>query len=85
MSTKLTSMTQWIICDPSIRCILACFYYRIPLGGFFVYFSVHIHVYIRAFGSQMNTSVIHNMVIEPQIRATIRFSLPNLPGHIALV
>jgi hypothetical protein len=27
---------------------------------FFVYFPLHIHVYIRASGPLMNTSVIHN-------------------------
>jgi hypothetical protein len=38
------------------------------LQGFFAYFSLHVHVYIRASGPLMNTSAIHNMVTEPQIR-----------------
>jgi hypothetical protein len=30
------------------------------LQGFFAYFSLHVHVYIRASGPLMNTSAIHN-------------------------
>jgi hypothetical protein len=54
------------------------------LQGIIYIFSFHVHVYIQSSGLQMNTSVILNMVTEPQIRVMICFSLPNLPGHIAL-
>jgi hypothetical protein len=44
--------------------------------GFFVYFSLHVHVYIPASGPHMNISDIHNMVyIEPVIRVS---SLPTI-------
>jgi hypothetical protein len=38
------------------------------IRGFFVYFLLHVHVYIQASDPLMNTSAIHNMVTEPQIR-----------------
>jgi hypothetical protein len=41
-------------------------------------------LYMYIFIPQINTSAISNMLTEPQIRVTVRFSLPNLPGHVAL-
>jgi hypothetical protein len=35
--------------------------------GLFIYSPPHVHVYIRVFGPQMNTSAIHNMVYRARI------------------
>jgi hypothetical protein len=59
----------------AIRYVLVFFYYCISPGEFFVYSSPSVHVYIRAFGPQMNTSDIPNMVSEPQIRVRVCSSL----------
>jgi hypothetical protein len=40
---------------------ISLFHYRILLG-FFIYFFLHVHVYIRVFGTHMNTSVIYSIV-----------------------
>jgi hypothetical protein len=48
--------------------------------GFFVYFSPLVHVYIRSFDPQINTSVIHNMVYKFKIR--VSFSLLPYPSFL---
>jgi hypothetical protein len=59
----------------SIRYVLA-FFIIVFLQGFLYIFTPPIHVYIRVFDPQINTSDISNMVSEPQIRVTIHFSSP---------
>jgi hypothetical protein len=44
-----------------IRCILA-FQLLYSFRGFFVYFPLHIHVYLWAYGPHINTNAIHNTV-----------------------
>jgi hypothetical protein len=51
-----------------VRCILA-FVIIVFLEGVLCIFPLLVHVKIQTFGPQINTSAIHNMVIEPQIRA----------------
>jgi hypothetical protein len=52
-------------CEPVlvkiVRCILA-FLLLYSFRGFFVYFSFHVHVYIRVSGPLINTSVIPNKI-----------------------
>jgi hypothetical protein len=36
------------------------FLFLCSFRGLFVYFPLHVHIYIRVSGPQMNTSVIHN-------------------------
>jgi hypothetical protein len=47
--------------EGSIRYVLA-FLLLYFSRGFFVYSPPHVHIYIQAFGTQMNTSVIHNTI-----------------------
>jgi hypothetical protein len=47
--------------DQSVRYVLV-FLFLYSFREFFVYFLLNVHVYIRAFDLQMNTSSIHNMV-----------------------
>jgi hypothetical protein len=54
---------------------ISLFHYCISSGFFFVYFPLHVHVYIRASCPHMNTTAIHNMVSEPKIRVSVCSSL----------
>jgi hypothetical protein len=45
----------------NVRCVLV-FLLLYSFKGFFVYFPLHVHVYIRVSGPQMNTSAIYIMV-----------------------
>jgi hypothetical protein len=45
--------------EEDIRYVLAFLLFYFSMG-FFVYSLLLVHVYIQVFGSQMNTSVIHN-------------------------
>jgi hypothetical protein len=42
---------------------ISLFYFLYSFRRFFVYFPLHVHVYILASGPQMNTSAIHNRMM----------------------